>query len=93
VLPGSSRGTGTDIPNAIGDLELRVSVSVERQFRPGYQGPAYTRSLGRFSTDVTTKDDPLAPRDRSNWTPIARDERLERVLIDRIAAKLSTTVK
>ena len=93
VLPGSSRGTGTDVPNAIGNLELRVSVSVERQFRPGYQGPAYTRSLGRFSTDVTTKDDPLAPRDRSNWTPIARDERLERVLIDRIAAKLSTTVK
>jgi hypothetical protein len=89
ILPGSSRGTGADVASATGDLELRVSVSVERQFRPGYQGPAYTRSLGSFSTDVTRKDDPRAPRDLSMWTPIARDERLERLLLERVAAKLA----
>jgi hypothetical protein len=89
ILPGSSRGTGADVASATGDLELRVSVSVERQFRPGYQGPAYTRSLGSFSTDVTRKDDPRAPRDLSMWTPISRDERLERILLERVAAKLA----
>ncbi|MFM7261876.1 MAG: hypothetical protein ACKO3W_14880 [bacterium] len=72
-----------------GELELRVSVSVERQFRPGYQGPAYTRALGSFATDVTVKDDPRALRDRSLWTPVARDERLERLLLERIAARVA----
>ena len=89
VRPGSERGQGTDIASSEAGLELRVSVSVERQFRPGYQGPAYTRSLGSFSKDVTTPDDPLAPRDRSNWTAIARDERLERLLLARVAQKLA----
>ena len=88
ILPGSTRGSGADVASTTGDLELRVSVSVERQFRPGYQGPAYTRSLGSFSTDVTAKDDPRAPRDLSMWTPIARDERLERLLLARIEARL-----
>lgn len=88
VLPGSERGTGADVARSRNDLELRVSVSIERQFRPGYQGPAYTRSLGTFATDVTVKDDPRAPRDRSLWTPVARDERLERLLLERIAARL-----
>jgi hypothetical protein len=90
ILPGSSRGAGADVMQPQGDLELRVSVSVERQFRPGYQGPAYTRSLGTFANDVTVRDDPRALRDRSSWTPISRDERLERILLERIAARLAT---
>ena len=93
VLPGSERGSGANVPAIEGPLELRVSVSVERQFRPGYQGPAYTRGLGSFSTDVTVKDDGRAPRDRSTWTPISRDERLERMLITRIAERLAPPLK
>ncbi len=89
VLPGSSRAQSTDIPSGTGELELRVSVSVERQFRPGAQSSAYTRALSSFSKEVTTVDDPAAPRDQITWTPIARDERLERELIDRIAAALA----
>lgn len=84
VLPGSERGTAS--ASADGKLELRVTVSVERQFRPGYQGPAYTRSLGSYARDVTAPADPTIARDRSTWTPVARDERLERELIARIAA-------
>lgn len=96
VLPGSERGTGTDLsrPDGMGDgpLELRVSVSVERQFRPGYQGPAYTRALGSYWRDATEADarkgddrDAAAP----TWTPIARDERFERLLLARIAERLA----
>jgi hypothetical protein len=94
VLPGSERLVVTDRssvdPDGAGDLELRVSVSVERQFRPGYQGTAYTRALGSYSRDVTVEEeDPAPARDRSIWTPVARDERLERELIARIAERIA----
>ena len=93
-LPGAPRGGSTALATADGAFELRVSVSIERQFRPGQQGSAYTRSMGSFWRDVTdaTSDeeaDGRALQDRSVWTPIARDERLERVLIARIDALLS----
>jgi hypothetical protein len=98
VLPGSERGSGADLARATADssdLELRVSVSVERQFQPGHQGPAYTRSMGSYSRDVTL-DKPLAasgaPRDRSTWTPIARDERLERLLLEKVRERTSAAV-
>lgn len=89
ILPGSERGKGADVAGTAEALELRVSVSVERQFRPGYQGGAYTRALSSYATDVTARDDGLAPRDRSSWTPVARDERLERLLVSRIAERLA----
>ena len=104
ILPGSERGKRSDLTRAeddlevgvpqvgvpqVGALEVRVSVSVERQFRPGYQGGAYTRALGSYSRDTTTKDDPTTPRDRSTWTAVARDERMERVLIERMSKLLA----
>ena len=89
ILPGSERDKGADVGSAgasAGEsIELRVSVSVERQFRPGYQSNAYTRALGSYARDVTVRDDGTAPRDRSIWTPVARDERLERLLVERVA--------
>ena len=101
ILPGSERGKGSepgkasgpgkasDLARGEGELEVRVSVSVERQFRPGYQGGAYTRALGSYSRDTTTKDDPTTPRDRSTWTAVARDERMERALIERMSKRLA----
>jgi len=95
VLPGSERGTGTDLSrgdgSADGPLELRVTVSVERQFREGYQGPAYTRALGSYWRDaIQPSASQGADRDSPDgtWTPIARDERFERLLLARIAEKL-----
>ena len=89
ILPGSERGQGVDVTRDASELEVRVSVSVERQFRPGYQGSAYTRALGSYSRDVTMKDDPRTPRDRSTWTAVSRDERMERVLIERLSKRLA----
>ena len=88
ILPGSERGPGADVTRAAEDLEVRVSVSVERQFRPGYQGSPYTRALGSYSTDVAIEDDPETPRDRSTWTAVGRDERLERLLIERLSKRI-----
>ena len=90
ILPGSQRGSGADVTRTAEDLEVRVSVSVERQFRPGYQGSPYTRALGSYSTDVTIKDDPETPRDRSTWTAVGRDERLERLLIERLSKRIAS---
>ena len=44
-LPGAPRGESTTLSTNGGELELRVSVAVERQFRPGQQGSPYTRSM------------------------------------------------
>ena len=100
VGPGAGEGaaaSGTDALDADASgraarIEVRVSVSVERQFRPGYQGTAYTRALGSYARDLPPKrgrDERPASQDRSTWTPVARDERLERVLIERIAERLA----
>jgi len=90
---GQAAGARGGVPDA-GALELRVSVSVERQFRPGYQGPAYTRALGSYARELPPARGGSAERpasqDRSTWTPIARDERLERVLIARIASRMAS---
>ncbi|MFZ9882186.1 MAG: hypothetical protein ACO3QC_12385 [Phycisphaerales bacterium] len=89
VLPGSGRGSGAAIDRVDGDLELRVAVSVERQFQPGLQRNSWTRSVGGVARDVTVPDDGRALRDRSTWTPIARDERLEQLLLARVREQLA----
>ena len=90
----TARASST-VPGADGGaLELRVSVSVERQFRPGYQGTAYTRALGSYARELPPARGGSAERpasqDRSTWTPVARDERLERALIARIAERIAS---
>jgi hypothetical protein len=85
---GASDGSAERSVDAKGALEVRVAVSVERRFRPGYQGSAYTRALGSFWRDTTVPDDGSLPRDRSLWTPVARDERLERALLERMRVAL-----
>lgn len=84
----ASAGSAEQAVDAKGALELRVAVSVERQFRPGYQGSTYTRAPGGFWRDTTLEDDGSLPRDRSLWTPVARDERLERALLERVRVAL-----
>ena len=63
-------------------------MSVERQFRAGYQGPAYTRALGSYWRDASAEGKPSGD---PTWTPIARDERLERLLLARVAETLAAT--
>jgi hypothetical protein len=97
VLPGSERGVGADMTKVAGDVEIRVTVSVERRFEPGYQGSPYTRALGSYWREAAPKARSRAeadasrsvPRDLSRWTAVARDERLERVLAADIAARLT----
>lgn len=90
VLPGSERedhGSARRFAEAR-EFELRVSVAVERQFRPDLQAGAYTRVGGGYARDVTVRDDGT-PRDRSTWTPVARDERLERMLLAKVAERIA----
>ena len=97
VLPGSERGVGADMTKVAGDIEIRVTVSVERRFQPGYQGTPYTRALGSYWREAAPKAGSraaadasrAAPRDLSRWTAVSRDERLERVLAADIVARLT----
>lgn len=88
ILPGSDRGSGSEVARGSEDLELRVLVSIERRFEPGMQRSAWTRSIGGRSRELPADGDPASPRDLSNWTTIARDERLERELLARVATRL-----
>lgn len=90
ILPGSRRGEGTDLLRSTADLEVRVSVAVERRFEPGFQGGAYTRALGSYWRDTTRATDPVVPSGRAQWTAVARDERLEQLLAARLAERLSS---
>lgn len=90
VTPGSERRDAADRARGAGDLELRVSVSVERQFRPGAQGSAWTRAGGSYWRDASLDIDRNTPRDLSTWTPVARDEKFERLLLAEIEKALAT---
>jgi hypothetical protein len=95
LLPGADREGPADLAESLARtpveaLEMRVTVSVERQFRPGKQSSPYTRAFGGYARDVTTPDPPGAPRDRSVWTPVARDERLERAIVAEIERRLAS---
>jgi hypothetical protein len=89
VTPGSERREAFDRARGAGDLELRVSVSVERQFRPGAQGSAWTRAGGSYWRDASLDIDRNTPRDLSTWTPVARDEKFERLLLAEVEKALA----
>lgn len=96
-LPGAERGASVPVEldsahdratSGAAPIEMRVTVSVERRFKPGRQTSAYTRALGGYAVDVTL-DPTDAPRDRSVWTPVARDERLERLIVEEVRRRLA----
>lgn len=92
-VPGSEDPAGAraiDLADHEGPIELRVWVYVERAFTPHLQRSTWTLTRTSFASD------PLAgrgagdgtTRDRSIWTPIGRDESMERIQLAKVRERL-----
>jgi hypothetical protein len=87
--PGSTDPTAfgaVDLSRYDGPIEVRVWVWVERAFTPNLQRSPWTFSQTTFASDPT-KNRPTgdaSTRDRSIWTPVARDAAMETILLDKL---------
>lgn len=93
-IPGSTlAGERFDLENPTTDLELRAWVFIERGFTPGLKPGTWSLSLTTTWTDPITNAPSGDPRDESTrapttWTPIARDESMERTLLARVESQM-----
>jgi hypothetical protein len=91
--PGSTDPTAfgaVDLSRYEGPIEVRVWVWVERAFTPNLQRSPWTFSQTTFASDPT-KSRPTgdaSTRDRSIWTPIARDAAMETILLDKLVDRI-----
>ena len=91
-LPGSSEGELrlTDLETFDGQVELRVWVYVEREHRTGLRRGTWSR-VGR--TYATNPMETISPKDGTTrsqalWTPVGRDEAMERRLLADVKAAM-----
>lgn len=96
LLPGSIQDEKRfDLEHPAGDVELRAWVFIERGFTPGLQPGNWSLSLTTTWTDMTRGDQARDPRDittrsPTTWTPVERDEAMERTLLRRVQAQLAS---
>jgi hypothetical protein len=91
-LPGSTEGELrlTDLETFDGRVELRVWVYVEREHRTGLRRGTWSR-VGR--TYATNPMETISPEDGTTrspglWTPVGRDEAMERRLLADVEAAM-----
>jgi hypothetical protein len=89
--PDPAGARAIDLASHDGPIELRVWVYIERAFTPHLQRSTWTLTRTTFASD------PLAERgagdgttrDRSIWTPIGRDESMERIQLAKVRERLA----
>ncbi len=97
LLPGSIPDERRfDLEHPTGDVELRAWVFVERGFTPGLEPGSWSLTLTSTWTDMTRGDPARDPRDPTTrapttWTPVERDEAMERELLSRVHAQVERT--
>lgn len=90
-VPAESR---FDLEHYEGAIELRTWVYVERGFTPGLKPGVWSLSLTTTWTDTVTNvptnggRDDTTTRSPTQWTPIARDEAMERTLMERVQEQM-----
>lgn len=82
-----------DLEHYTGPIELRTWVFVERAFTPGLKPDRWSLSLSTTWTDPITNNPNITANDPSTrsptqWTPIARDEAMERTLMARVQEQI-----
>lgn len=84
-----SAGATHDLTQAVGDLEVRVWVYIERAHIPGMQRSTWTRS--KTSQAVLVYPEGVTTRRGVTvlWTPVARDLAYERRLLGRVQQLMS----
>jgi hypothetical protein len=83
-----------DLEHYEGAIELRTWVYVERGFTPGLKPGVWSLSLTTTWTDTVTNmpadggRNDTTTRSPTQWTPIARDEAMERTLMERVQEQM-----
>jgi hypothetical protein len=92
-LPGSLEGEMrlTDLTTFEGPVEVRVWVYVERAHRAGARRSAWSRVDRSYSTNPleTISPDDGTTRSYGLWTPVGRDESMERRLLAEVQQSLA----
>lgn len=94
LIPGSIPDDQRfDLEHYDGPIELRAWVYVERGFTSGLKPGRWSLSLTTTWTDPVRDNAPREPGDSSTrspteWTPIARDEAMERTLLARVQEQI-----
>ncbi len=92
-LPGSIEEAlrMTDLTTFQGSVELRVWVYVERSHRPGVRPNVWSRVGRSYSTNPleTIEPDDGTTRSPGLWTPVGRDEAMERRLLAEVRRSLA----
>jgi len=92
MIPGSIPDEKRfDLEHYQGPIELRAWVYIERGFTPGLNPGRWSLALTTTWTDAARGDNRRGAdettRSRTEWTPIARDEAMERTLLARVQAQ------
>lgn len=82
------RHNPVDLTNTDLAIELRVAVFIERAHSPGTRPSVWTTSDATQA--VVIDPETGSPVERSFWTPIARDERYERLLLAALQQQLAS---
>ncbi|MFB0987088.1 MAG: hypothetical protein QMB94_12380, partial [Phycisphaerales bacterium] len=92
-LPGSIEGEMrlTDLTTFEGPVELRVWVYVERAHRSGVRSNTWSRVGRSYSTNPleTISPDDGTTRSPVLWTPVGRDQAMERRLLAEVQQSLA----
>ncbi|MFO0827881.1 MAG: hypothetical protein U0572_06990 [Phycisphaerales bacterium] len=89
-VPSDANGA-VDMRTYDGPIELRVWVFLERAFVPGLQRSPWTFTQTSVSTDALKErsTDDRTTRNRSIWTPVQRDEQMEREILEKLKARIT----
>ena len=97
VVPGSTIDLqrSINLVNYQNDIEVRVWVYMERQFIPYLQRSTWSRVGNDFATNPLDTEPRLDGTTRSSglWTPVGRDEAMERTLLSRVRKSLMDAAK
>jgi len=91
--PADAASSGAvDLAAYEGPMELRVWVYVEQAFTPHLQRSTWTFSQTSFARDPMRQAAGAdgTTRDRSIWTPIARDHQMEAMLLAKLRERLAS---
>ncbi|MDZ4753118.1 MAG: hypothetical protein SGJ11_01310 [Phycisphaerae bacterium] len=89
---GAAGSEAVDLAAYEGPMELRVWVYVEQAFTPHMQRSTWTFSQTTFARDPMRQAAGAdgTTRDRSIWTPIARDPPMEAILLAKLRERLAS---
>ncbi len=92
IVPGSTMDDvrSVDLMNHQGNIEVRVWVYVERKFEPYLQRNTWSRVGTQFAQGPADDvPDDGSTRSQSLWTPVGRDQAMERRMLGQLSSQVT----